>query len=85
MKDSVALTCQMTDASEVTGYEWVQVTYDLNDTMSEGPVVKGQTLTLKENWGEWTCRYFGKEGLLGNVTTHVQMMSKFCKILSLEY
>lgn len=53
--------------------------------MSEGPVVKGQTLTLMENWGQWTCRYFGKGGILGNVTTHVQITSEFCQLLSLEH
>ncbi|KAM4581558.1 lymphocyte activation gene 3 protein [Odontesthes bonariensis] len=74
-KDSVMLTCQVSDASAVTEYEWVRVTYDLNGTESVEPVQKGQTVVLNNNWGEWTCRYNGKDGILGNVTYQVPMMS----------
>ncbi|KAM6910440.1 lymphocyte activation gene 3 protein [Xenentodon cancila] len=73
-KGSVMLTCQLTDASQVTGYEWVRVTYDVNGTKSVGPVLKGQTVMLEENWQEWTCRFYGREGLLGNVTYQVHLM-----------
>ncbi|XP_017270908.1 lymphocyte activation gene 3 protein [Kryptolebias marmoratus] len=74
-KSSVTLTCQLTDASKVIDYKWVHVTYDLNGTRSESSIVEGPTISLKDNWGEWTCRYYGKEGILGNITTQVQMMS----------
>ncbi|XP_047454395.1 lymphocyte activation gene 3 protein-like [Mugil cephalus] len=77
-KNSVALTCELSDASEVTEYEWVHVIYDLNNTQSISDVRKGKTLSIKgseENFGEWTCRFSGKEGILGNVTHHLQLMS----------
>ncbi|XP_037532150.1 lymphocyte activation gene 3 protein-like [Nematolebias whitei] len=74
-KSSVTLTCQLSDASEVAEYDWVRVTFDLNSSRSEGPIVKGQSISLNEDWGEWTCRYYGKEGVLGSVTTQVHIMS----------
>ncbi|XP_061573064.1 lymphocyte activation gene 3 protein-like [Cololabis saira] len=72
-KGSVMLTCQLTDASEVTEYEWVRMTYDVNGTKSAGPVLKGQTVVLEGNWQEWTCCFHGREGLLGNVTYQVHL------------
>ncbi|XP_071324675.1 lymphocyte activation gene 3 protein-like [Trachinotus anak] len=78
-KDSVTLTCQLSDASEVTDYEWVYVTYDINGTQSVRPIQKGKTLSIsqvsEENWGEWVCLFSSKDGMLGNVTYHVQLMS----------
>ncbi|KAM9353491.1 lymphocyte activation gene 3 protein [Symphorus nematophorus] len=77
-RGSMKLTCQLTDTSEVTDYEWVHVVYDLNGTQSLGSIQKGKTLSIsmvsEENWGEWICRFYGKEGILGNVTTHVHLM-----------
>ncbi|XP_070692034.1 lymphocyte activation gene 3 protein-like [Pempheris klunzingeri] len=85
-KGSVTLTCQLTDTSEVTDYEWVHVVYDLNGTKSVGSVQKGKTLSINtvsdENWGEWTCRFYGKEGVLGNVTYHIQQMSGLSEVKS---
>ncbi|XP_044064948.1 lymphocyte activation gene 3 protein-like [Siniperca chuatsi] len=76
---SVTLTCQLTDPSEVIDYEWVHVVYDLNGTQSVGSIQKGKTLSItkvsEDNWGEWACRFYGKEGILGNVTYHIQLMS----------
>uniref|UniRef100_A0A3P9P3A6 Lymphocyte activation gene 3 protein n=1 Tax=Poecilia reticulata TaxID=8081 RepID=A0A3P9P3A6_POERE len=69
------LSCQLSDPSEVTSYEWVHVSYDINGTESVGPVQYGQTVPVKEDFGEWTCRYFGTNGLLGNVTTQVHLMA----------
>ncbi|XP_040900178.1 lymphocyte activation gene 3 protein-like [Toxotes jaculatrix] len=78
-KGSMALTCQLSDTSEVTNYEWVHVTYDLNGTQSVESVQKGKILNISQeseaNRGEWVCRFSGKEGILGNVTYHVQLMS----------
>lgn len=78
-KDSVTLTCQLTDTSEVIKYEWVYVTYDLNGTESVVSVHKQNPLTIsevsEESWGEWTCRFYGNKGLLGNVTHHIPLMS----------
>ncbi|XP_073340857.1 lymphocyte activation gene 3 protein-like [Pagrus major] len=77
-RDSMTLTCQLTDTSEVVDYEWVHVVYDLNGTQSVGSIQKGKTLRLgkvsEENQGEWTCRFYGKEGILGNVTHHIPLM-----------
>ncbi|KAK5861782.1 hypothetical protein PBY51_017232 [Eleginops maclovinus] len=76
---SVTLTCQLTDAKGVTDYEWVHVVSDLNGSQSVQSVQKGNTLSIdttsEENQGEWACRFYGKDGVLGNVTYHNQMMS----------
>ncbi|XP_041797922.1 lymphocyte activation gene 3 protein-like [Chelmon rostratus] len=73
---SVTLTCQLTDTSEVTKYEWV---HDLNGTQSAGSIQNGKTISVntvsEENRGEWTCRFYGKDGILGNVTAHIHLMS----------
>ncbi|XP_060905252.1 contactin-2-like [Labrus mixtus] len=78
-KGSVTLTCQLTDTSDVTDYEWVHVVYGLNGTQSFGSIKKGKTLILnkvsEENWDEWVCRFYGKQGILGNVTHHSQLTS----------
>ncbi|KAF3692070.1 Lymphocyte activation gene 3 protein [Channa argus] len=76
---SVTLKCQLSDTSDITDYEWLRVTYDLNGTKSVESIQKGKTLTIsgvsEENQGEWLCLFYGKEGILGNVTHHVQLMS----------
>ncbi|KAM3614253.1 uncharacterized protein V6R79_011708 [Siganus canaliculatus] len=78
-RGSITLTCDVSDTSEVTDYEWIHVTYDLNGTQSVGSIRKGNILNIdhvsEENRGEWTCRFHGKDGVLGNVTYNVQMMS----------
>lgn len=79
-KDSVTLTCELSATDEVTGYEWVHVTYDLNGTEQAETIFSGPTVNidtaLEENRGEWVCRFYGKEGMLGNVTHHLHLMSK---------
>lgn len=73
------LTCQLSDTSEVTDYEWVRVTYDPNGTQSFETIQKGNKLSIsvsEEIQGEWTCRFYGRGGILGNVTHHIQLMSK---------
>uniref|UniRef100_A0A3Q2PG32 Lymphocyte activation gene 3 protein n=1 Tax=Fundulus heteroclitus TaxID=8078 RepID=A0A3Q2PG32_FUNHE len=72
-KDSLMLSCHLSDSSEVTKYEWVHVSYDVNGTEMVGPILKDQTIYVKEDWGEWTCRYYGENGLLGNVTIPVHL------------
>ncbi|MED6252129.1 hypothetical protein ATANTOWER_007367 [Ataeniobius toweri] len=74
-KGSMMLSCQLSDSSEVTDYEWVHVSYDINGTESVGPILRGQTVSVKESGGEWMCRYIGKNGVLGNVTTQVHFMA----------
>ncbi|KAK2844742.1 hypothetical protein Q5P01_011401 [Channa striata] len=78
-KGSMTLKCQLSDESEITDYEWFRVTYDLNGNKSAESIQKGKTLIIsempEENNGEWSCLFYGKEGILGNVTHHVQLMS----------
>ncbi|XP_029958996.1 lymphocyte activation gene 3 protein [Salarias fasciatus] len=76
---SVTLTCHLSDATEVTGYEWIPVAYDHNGTESEGPILQGRSVSLsgvsQEKWSQWTCRFYGEKGLLGNVTHHIGPMT----------
>lgn len=72
---SVTLTCSLSDADEVTRYEWVPV---VNGTESEGPLLEGKTVSLggaSETFDQWTCRFYGATGFLGNVTHHIVQMS----------
>ncbi|XP_077432857.1 lymphocyte activation gene 3 protein [Vanacampus margaritifer] len=74
-KKTIALTCQLTDASEVTRYQWVRVTYDLSGMREVEPIQQGRSLRVsemsREDGGEWVCRFYGARGLLGNVTQSV--------------
>ncbi|XP_071372457.1 lymphocyte activation gene 3 protein-like [Centroberyx affinis] len=78
-KAPATLTCHLSDPSEVTEYEWVHVTYDLNGTESTRSVQKGNVLRIDkvagDSSGEWVCRFYGEKGILGNVTYHVPLMS----------
>lgn len=80
-KYSTTLTCQLSNASEVTEYEWAHVTYDENGTAIVGSIQKGKDIIItdgsEESWGEWTCSFYGQDGLLGNVTYNTHLMSKF--------
>ncbi|XP_061530391.1 uncharacterized protein LOC133401419 [Phycodurus eques] len=71
-KETVTLTCQLTDTSEVTRYQWVRVTYDLSGTRLVKSIQEGKTLRVSEvsheDGGEWVCQFYGTEGRLGNVT-----------------
>lgn len=80
-KGFVMLTCQLTDISQDIEYEWVPAKYNLNGPLSVGQIQKGQTFVMEEKWDEVTCRYYGNQGLLGNVTFHNQVMSKFSSTL----
>ncbi|XP_076010907.1 lymphocyte activation gene 3 protein [Genypterus blacodes] len=74
------LTCHLSDPKEITGYEWVHVTYDLNGTQIVRSIQKGKELVVDmmtgDNLGEWVCRFHGKKGSLGNVTSELQVMSR---------
>ncbi|KAM9310297.1 lymphocyte activation gene 3 protein [Pholidichthys leucotaenia] len=78
-KNSLTLSCQLTDTSEVTEYEWVHVRYDINGSQSAVDTQRGKTLstvTVSEgDWGQWTCHFYGKNGILGNVTQNASLMS----------
>ncbi|KAM3873243.1 cell adhesion molecule CEACAM2 [Diretmus argenteus] len=75
----VTLTCHLSDPSEVTKYEWVYVTYDLNGTQSVSSIQEGKVLSISkaadDNSGEWACRFYGTKGVLGNVTYHIPLIS----------
>lgn len=84
--DSVTMTCQLTDASEVTKYEWVHQGFDASGNRSVTSTRTGKELTIErtsgENQGEWTCRFYGREGALGNVTHHMTLMSTLSFVLT---
>uniref|UniRef100_A0A4W4H880 Ig-like domain-containing protein n=1 Tax=Electrophorus electricus TaxID=8005 RepID=A0A4W4H880_ELEEL len=79
--DNVVLTCDLSNASQVTDYEWLRSTYDINATQTLTSVQKSRSNSLtilnaevKDQEG-WVCRYYEQQRLLGNVTFHMQMMS----------
>ncbi|KAM9782523.1 LOW QUALITY PROTEIN: lymphocyte activation gene 3 protein [Neosynchiropus ocellatus] len=61
-EDKQTLTCRLTDPSEVTQYEWVVS----NQTTEAGPTIT----TNRGRSGDITCRFYGRNGLLGAVTRH---------------
>ncbi|XP_019724574.1 lymphocyte activation gene 3 protein isoform X2 [Hippocampus comes] len=71
-KKALTLTCQLTDTSEVTRYQWVRVTHDASGKRRVETVQEGKNLRVSDvshgDAGEWACRFFGERGLLGNVT-----------------
>ncbi|KAK7886903.1 hypothetical protein WMY93_026524 [Mugilogobius chulae] len=69
---SVKLTCRLSRSSPDTNYEWIYTTSDLNGTQVTTTVQKSQTVTVsRTSAGLWTCRFYGPQGLLGNVTYQV--------------
>lgn len=74
----VTLTCRLSDTSEVTGYDWVREVHSDGGVQSARVIQRGKFLRVS-NMSEaaWTCRYYGKEGILGNVTHNAPQMSKF--------
>ncbi|KAJ8289893.1 hypothetical protein GJAV_G00006490 [Gymnothorax javanicus] len=79
LNSPVTLTCDLSNTTGVTQYEWVQMTYDSNGTQTITPKHQTKTLMIPKmtegHAGEWACRYHGKQGILGNVTYHLQVMS----------
>lgn len=76
----VTLTCHLSDTSEVTHYDWVrEVPSDSGGggVQSVGVVKRGKILNVSNvSNALWTCQYYGKKGLLGNVTYYTPQMSK---------
>ncbi|XP_043117680.1 protein borderless-like [Puntigrus tetrazona] len=76
----VTLTCHLSNSDQVTSYEWLRVNYGPNDTQTLTSVQKTVQKTLRiqkvdeEGAGEWVCRYYGKQGVLGNVTYELHLM-----------
>uniref|UniRef100_A0A3Q1HCB5 Lymphocyte activation gene 3 protein-like n=1 Tax=Acanthochromis polyacanthus TaxID=80966 RepID=A0A3Q1HCB5_9TELE len=75
-QSSVTLSCKLSDSADVTEYEWVQITSGPNGTESVQSVLKGQTVRIspESEQNQWTCRFYGKEGILGNITHQAQLM-----------
>ncbi|XP_029694565.1 lymphocyte activation gene 3 protein-like [Takifugu rubripes] len=75
---SVTMSCHLSDTSEVTRYEWVHQDFDQSGNLTVVSIHKGKDLTVAkkgDDKGEWTCRFYGKQGILGNVTHHMAVMS----------
>ncbi|KAK2903320.1 hypothetical protein QQF64_009743 [Cirrhinus molitorella] len=74
----VTLTCQLSKSDQITSYEWFRVTYGPNNTQTVTSVQKTKSLRIQEatekDAGEWVCRYYGKEGVLGNATYQLYVM-----------
>ncbi|XP_056090843.1 T-cell surface glycoprotein CD4-like [Rhinichthys klamathensis goyatoka] len=74
----VTLTCHLSNSDQITSYEWLRVTYGPNDTQTVTSVQKTKSFRIKQvtekHAGEWMCRYYGKQGVLGNVTYQFNIM-----------
>ncbi|XP_051575889.1 uncharacterized protein LOC127453509 [Myxocyprinus asiaticus] len=73
----VTLTCHLSDSSGITSYEWLRVTYGVNNTQTVTFVKKSKDLRIQKvtekDIGEWVCRYYGRQGVLGNITYQLHM------------
>ncbi|XP_067305873.1 T-cell surface glycoprotein CD4-like [Pseudorasbora parva] len=74
----VTLTCHLSNSEQITSYEWLRVSYGPNDTQTVTSVGKKKSFWIKQvtekDAGEWVCRYYGEQGVLGNVTYHLHIM-----------
>ncbi|XP_026084810.1 lymphocyte activation gene 3 protein [Carassius auratus] len=74
----VTLTCHLSNSSQITSYEWLRVTYGPNNTQTLTSVQKTKTYRIQEvtekDAGEWMCRYYRNQGVLGNVTYQMHVM-----------
>lgn len=75
------LTCHISNTSHVTDYEWIHVEYRVNNTQTFTSIKKSASKVLviskEKHLGEWVCRFYNHQQLLGNVTYHLQMMSEY--------
>ncbi|XP_051576352.1 lymphocyte activation gene 3 protein-like [Myxocyprinus asiaticus] len=74
----VTLTCHLSNSSFITSYEWLRVTNRINNTQTVTSVKKSKELRIQKvtekDIGGWVCRYYGKQGVLGNITYQLHMM-----------
>ncbi|CAM4698318.1 unnamed protein product [Leuciscus chuanchicus] len=74
----VTLTCHLSKSDQNISYEWFRVTYGPNDTQTVTSVRKTKSFRIQQvtekHAGEWMCRYYGKQGALGNVTYQFPIM-----------
>ncbi|XP_062847639.1 lymphocyte activation gene 3 protein-like [Trichomycterus rosablanca] len=79
--DRLTLSCLISSADLVTEYEWIYLSYGVNDTQTMTPVQRSTSNVLiisradEKPPGAWVCRYYNEKQLLGNVTHPLQMMS----------
>ncbi|XP_027005833.2 neural cell adhesion molecule 2-like [Tachysurus fulvidraco] len=75
----MTLTCRISSTSQVTDYEWIHVEYSVNDTQIFTSVQKSTSKVLsvqkEKQFGEWVCRFYNKQQLLGNATYQPHIMS----------
>ncbi|KAK3572101.1 hypothetical protein QTP86_022330 [Hemibagrus guttatus] len=73
------LTCRISNTSQVINYEWIHVGYGVNNTQIFTSVQNSSSKILSipkdKHLSEWVCRFYNKQQLLGNATSHLQMMS----------
>lgn len=78
----MTLTCRISSTGQITEYEWIHVKYGVNDTQTFNSVQKSTSEVLsipkEKQLGEWVCRFYNKQQLLGNATYYLQMMSEYC-------
>jgi len=76
----ITLTCHLSNSSQITSYEWLRVNYGPNGTQTVTSVQKTKSFRIQEvngkDAGEWVCRYYGKQGVLGNVTYELHVMGR---------
>ncbi|XP_018592372.1 lymphocyte activation gene 3 protein [Scleropages formosus] len=68
------LICQLSNTTGISSYEWVWVTNDASGSQAVTPFHWEKSLNIdkiqRRGPGECLCRYFGKQGILGNATYH---------------
>ncbi|XP_056331816.1 uncharacterized protein LOC130243610 [Danio aesculapii] len=75
--DPMILMCNLSDSRQITSYEWLRVNYGPNNTQRVTTVQRTKNPSIRvteKDAGEWMCRYYGNQGLLGNVTSHFYTM-----------
>ncbi|XP_026140070.1 lymphocyte activation gene 3 protein [Carassius auratus] len=74
----MSLSCHLSNPSQITSYEWLRVNYGPNDTRTVSSVQKTKSVRIQEvsekDAGEWVCRYYGEQGVLGSVTYELHVM-----------
>ncbi|XP_066539525.1 T-cell surface glycoprotein CD4-like [Hoplias malabaricus] len=77
----LVLTCELSNTTDVTHYEWLRLDYGENATETLTPVQKSTSKVLDIRKSEvkdlsgWVCRFYAQQRLLGNVTYHQSIMS----------
>uniref|UniRef100_W5LI26 Neural cell adhesion molecule L1.1-like n=1 Tax=Astyanax mexicanus TaxID=7994 RepID=W5LI26_ASTMX len=81
ISEQLSLSCELSNSSRVTHYEWLRLDYGENETQTLSTVQNSPSKVLKIPKGEerhrggWVCRFYEHQTLLGNATYHQPMMS----------